>query len=174
MDEKKAIEKATAEGFLKLFNGHFRADFAIVELGDTPDVRCRDSRSNELNLEITLTEDHARDIQAALGRSNHKSIEALKLHNERVAQGKEKPQFSALLGNVLDHAAERISEKLLKSYGSNVALVVRDSSGVDWEWDSVIDDLKAKLNLARNPFDKGIWILNVSKTKLYQVIEGSA
>lgn len=83
MDEKKAIEKATAEGFLKLFNGHFRTDFAIVELGDAPDVRCRDSRSNELNLEITLTEDRARDIQAALGRSNHKSIEALMLHNEK-------------------------------------------------------------------------------------------
>jgi hypothetical protein len=174
VDEKKAIEKATAEGFLKLFNEHFRTDFAIVNHFDAPDVRCRDSRSNELNLEITLTEDQALDIQAILGRSNHKSIEALKLHNERIAQGKERPHFSALLGNVLDHAAKRINEKLLKSYGSNVALVVRDSSLLDWEWDSVIDDLKAKLNLARNPFDKGIWILNMSKTKLYQVIEGFA
>lgn len=169
MDEKKAIEKATAERFLMLFNEHFRTDFSIVELSDTPDVKCQDSRNTELNLEITATEDRDRDIQAVLGRSNHRSIEALRLHNERVAQGKEYPQFSALSGNVLDHAVKRISEKLLNSYGSNVALVVRDSSPLDWEWDTVIDDLRAKLNLARNPFDKGIWILNLSKTKLYRV-----
>jgi hypothetical protein len=171
MDEKKRIEKATAEGFLSLFNTHFGVDFQIVKLGDAPDVQCRDSKDNELNLEITLTQDRPRDIQAALGRSDHKSLEALRQHNMRVAHGKERPQFNSLGGNVLDQAADRISEKFLKDYGPNSALVVRDSSGTDWEWELVIDDLKARLHQKRNPFDMGVWILNVSKTKLYQVIE---
>jgi hypothetical protein len=51
-----------------------------------------------------------------------------------------------------------------------VALVVRDISGVDWEWDSVAEDLKKILSLKTNPFDKGIWILNRAKTKLYHIV----
>jgi len=169
MNEKEKIEKSTAEGFLTLFNSHFGATFSIYKLCDAPDVKCQNSEGEELNLEVTLTEDRSKDIQASLGRSNHRSVEALEEHNKKVAEGKEQPLFSSLSGNVLEQAASRINEKLIKRYGSNTALVVRDTSGVDWEWDSVIEDLKNKLNLENNPFDKGIWILNLAKTKLYQV-----
>lgn len=170
MNEKQRIERATAEGFLLIFNRHFGTDYRIVELGDAPDVRCQSSKGDELNLEITMTEDRPRDIQASLGRSNHRSVEALAEHNKRVAEGKEKPQFSSLSGNVLTQAADRINEKLIKSYGQNTALVVRDTSGVDWDWDFVMEELKEKTKSERNPFDKGVWILNRAKTKLYQVI----
>lgn len=169
MKEKERIEKATAEGFLRLFNGHYNTTFDIVELSDAPDVRCRDASGNELNLEITLIQDQQKDIQALLGRSNHKSIQALGEHNERVAEGKEKPIFSSLSGNVCENAAAKIKDKLLKRYGKNTALVVRDSSGCDWAWDEITDQLKDMLNLEENPFDKGIWVLNFSRSKLYQI-----
>jgi hypothetical protein len=55
-------------------------------------------------------------------------------------------------------------------YGASTALVVRDTSGVEWNWGLVVNELKMKLDLAQNPFDKGIWILNRSKTKLYQIV----
>lgn len=170
MNEKQGIERASAEGFLLLFNRHFGTDYRILEVGDVPDVRCQNSKGEELNLEITLTEDRPRDIKASLGRSNHRSIEALAEHNKRVAEGKEKSQFNSLSGNVLEQATHRINKKLLKSYGPNTALVVRDTSGVDWNWELVIEELKEKTKSQRSPFDKGIWILNLDKTKLYQVI----
>ena len=69
MKEKERIEKATAEGFLQLFNGHYNTTFDIVKLTDAPDVRCQDANGDTLNLEITLTQDQDQDIQALLGRS---------------------------------------------------------------------------------------------------------
>lgn len=169
MNEKQKIEQASAEGFLVLFNQRFGTDYQIVELGDAPDVCCQDSKGAELNLEITLTEDRPRDIQSSLGRSSHRSIEALVEHNIRVSEGKEKPQSSCLSGKVLTQMAGRINEKLVNSYGRNTALVVRDTSGVDWDWDFVIEELKEMTKSKRGQFDKGIWILNHTKTKLYQV-----
>jgi len=57
MSEKQAIEKATAEGFLVLYNQLSGTDFGIVEMSDAPDARCMDSHRKTLNLEITTTED---------------------------------------------------------------------------------------------------------------------
>lgn len=173
MTEKEQIEKSTAEGFLKLFNDHYETDYEIIELGDAPDIRCQSSSGEKLNLEITVTEDKTLDIKASLGRSDHRSLEALREHVNNVKKGKERPKFSSLSGNVLQQAAGRINKKLLKRYGSNTALVVRDVSGVDWDWDIVIEDLKNELQLQSNPFDRGIWIVNRVKTRLFQVVEGS-
>jgi hypothetical protein len=83
MNEDQQIERATAEGFLLLFNQQFGADYEIVEIGDTPDVRCQDPNGRALNLEITLTEDRQRDIQAALGRSDHRNAENSTHHRLR-------------------------------------------------------------------------------------------
>ena len=169
MNEKQKIEQASAEGFLELFNQRFGTDYQIIELGDAPDVRCKDSKGAELNLEVTLTEDRPRDIQVTLGRSNHRSIEALAEHNLKVSKGKEKPQSSCLSGKVLTQMAGRIIKKLENSYGQNTALIVRDTSGVDWDWDVVIEELKEMTKSGNDRFDKGIWIMNRMKTKLYQV-----
>ena len=121
MNEGKQIEQATAEGFLRLFNLRFGEDYEVVEPSDVPDVRCRDSKGRGLNLEITLTEDRARDIQAALGRSDHRNLENLNL-----------APVSSLRRNVLEQAVKRINKKFCRQYGSSAALVVRDASGIDW------------------------------------------
>ena len=159
MNEGKQIEQAIAEGFLRLFNLRFGEDYEVVEPSDVPDVRCRDSKGRGLNLEITLTEDRARDIQAALGRSDHRNLENLNL-----------APVSSLRGNVLEQAVKRINKKLCRHYGSSAALVVRDASGIDWNWGLVVDDLKTQLDLARNPFDRGVWLLNGSMTEIHRVV----
>jgi hypothetical protein len=64
----------------------------------------------------------------------------------------------------------RIQPKLRKDYGSNVALAVRDASREGWDWDMAIDQIKAQLNLERNPFDKEIWIITDRKDKIYRVL----
>lgn len=102
MNEKQAIEKATAEGFLKIYNREFGTDFKIVAIADAPDVRCTDSAGNTLNLECTTTEDRPGDMAALLGRSNSRSLGALQSSLEVVARGEEQPQCSCLSENVVD------------------------------------------------------------------------
>lgn len=170
MNEKQRIEQATALGFLVVYNATLRTDFKIIELRDSPDVVCMDSAGNKMNLEITLTEDRYGDIQDSLGRANHRSAESVSKHLANVRNGKEVLQFSSLQGNVLNNAVARIKEKLLNRYGPDTALVVRDTSGVDWDWDTVLNELKDQLNGVCNSFDRGIWIINNSKTKIYHVL----
>lgn len=169
MSEKQAIEKATAEGFLVMYNQLQGSDFRIVEMSDAPDVRCKDSLGNTLNLEITATEDRPGDIKAVLGRSNSRSLEALRAHVERVARGEEQPQFSSLSDEVSDHLVERLQSKMMNDYGSNAALVVRDTSGVDWDWEDVIPTIRSRLDLTKNPFSQGIWVLSLAKDRLFRI-----
>lgn len=167
--EKQAIEKGTAEGFLALYNQLLGTDFKIVEMADTPDARCADSHGNTLNVEITTTEDRPGDIKALLGRSNSRTLETLRAHVDRVARGEEPPQFSSLSDEVSDHLVERVRNKMKNDYGPNAALVVRDSSGVDWDWDEVIPSIRSRLDVMKNPFSRGIWLLSRVKDRLFQV-----
>ena len=169
MNEKQAIERGTAEGFLLLYNERFGTDIKITVMADAPDARCADSMGNVLNLEITTTEDRPGDIKALLGRSNARSLEALRAHLDRVARGEEQPLFSSLSEEVTDALVTRLQNKLKNNYGADTALVVRDSSGVDWDWDIVIPTIQRRLNLAKNPFSRGIWLLPRSKDRLFQV-----
>ena len=172
MNEKEAIEKETADAFIKLYNTETGKSFSIDEYSDAPDIRCIDSEGNSFNFEVTLTEDRPKDIQAALGRSDHRSIEALKKHLADVKAGKAHPldRVSCLQGNVTEMIVSRIQPKLKKDYGANAALVIRDASPVGWDWDMVIDQIKSQLNLDRNPFDKGIWIITFRKDKIYRIL----
>lgn len=138
-------------------------------MSDAPDARCKDSHGNMLNLEITTTEDRPGDIKALLGRSNSRSLEALRAHVERVARGEEQPQFSSLSDEVSDHLVERLRSKMKNDYGSNTALVVRDMSGGDWDWNDVIPALRSRLDLTKNPFSRGIWVLSRVKDRLFQI-----
>lgn len=169
MNEKQSIEQATAIGFLAVYNRCEGTDFQVIELGDAPDIICADSKGSKMSLEITLTEDRYGDIQDSLGRSNQRSVENLTAHLAQVKSGKEDLRFGSL-GNALSKAAVQIGKKLLNRYGANTALVVRDTSGVDWDWDCGIDELRNRINILKNPFDKGIWIINNTKTKIYRVI----
>jgi len=172
LNEKEVIEKAIADAFIKLYNSEMGTSFSIVEYSDAPDIRCQDSKGNKFNFEITLTEDRPKDIQANLGRSDHRSLEALKEHLADVKAGKANPldKTSCLQGNVTEMIVSRIQPKLKKDYGANVALVIRDASPVGWDWDMVIDQIKSHLRLERNPFDKGIWIITYRKDKLYKIL----
>jgi hypothetical protein len=172
MNEKEAIEKATADEFIKLYNSEMKTSFWIIEHSDSPDIRCTDKSRNTLNFEITLTEDRPQDIQAPLGRSNHRSADSLKQHLEEVKTGKANPleRVSHLQGNVTEMLVSRIQSKLKKDYGSNVALVIRDSSPLDWAWDVVTDKIISQLNLDYNPFDKGIWLITYSKDRIYRLL----
>lgn len=172
MDEKVAVEKATAEGFLRLYNKETGNTFVVKSLGDAPDVKCEDDKGRTLNLEITLTEDRPGDIPAALGRSQQRSPEALRKHLQRVREGKASPleRTSSLGENVSAAIESRIRSKLEKRYGSHTALVIRDISGVDWDWGFEIPDLQRKLEGISNPFDKGVWILNCGKDRLFRVL----
>ncbi|HYA41733.1 MAG TPA: hypothetical protein VEF34_10540 [Syntrophobacteraceae bacterium] len=116
MNEKERIEKGTAEGFLPLYNLRMGTSFSIIEHSDAPDFHCADEAGNTLNLEVTLTEDRPGDIQANLGRSDHKSLEALKKHLSDVKAGKAHPMewVSCLPGNVSAMIVSRIQKKLKK------------------------------------------------------------
>lgn len=129
LNEKEAIEKETADAFIKLYNSGMGTSFSIVEYSDSPDIRCIDSKGNTFSFDITLTEDQPEDIHAALGRSDHRSLKALKKHLDDVKAGKANPleKVSCLQGNVTAMIVSRIQSKLSKDYGSNAALVVRDS-----------------------------------------------
>lgn len=54
--------------------------------------------------------------------------------------------------------------------GLNVALVIRDSSPLDWAWDATTDKIAELLNVERNPFDKGIWLISYSKDRIYKFL----
>ena len=172
MDEKRAIERATAEAFLSHYNREHGTSFQIVEHGDAPDIVARNQEGNQLQLEIVLTEDRPRDIQAALGRSDSRSPEALRRHLEDVRAGRADPleRVSNLERNVSESLMDRLRGKMMKRYGPNTALVIRDTSGVDWDWDFEIPDLRDKLAAVSNPFDEGVWILNRSKDRLFRVL----
>lgn len=168
--EKKNIEKHTALGFLEHYNSLNSTDFKIEELSEAPDIICRNSNGDYLNLEITLTEDDQGDITCVLGRSDKKSIHNLRQHLKNVSEGKETIRGSSLSGNVKEVLLSRIHGKLKKDYGSNVALVIRDTSGVGWDWETELPGVAKEIENEDLPYDKGIWLLNKSKTRLFKIL----
>ena len=72
----------------------------------------------------------------------------------------------------MDYAYRRIIGKVSKNYGANVALVVRDVSPLEWDWNICIPELAKKLKDVSNPFDKGIWILTSSsnQNKIFRIL----
>lgn len=172
MNETKAIERATADAFITLYNAEQGTDYAPVEYSDAPDVRCADSKGNLFNLEITMTEDRPGDIKARLGRSENRSFEALKAHIEKVRAGLANPleRVSCLNTDVSSNLIQRIRAKMNKRYGYNTALVVRDTSGIDWDWDLVSDDIRQRIGDVQSPFDKGIWIVPATKDRIFRIV----
>lgn len=144
---KEQIEVATAEKFLLTYNNKFNTNFEIYELSDAPDIKCKDTQTNEeLALEITLYEDLKGEISYLLGRRKEQPTSKI--------TGKTSRQFE---GDSLPILIEVFKKKLAKDYGKNVALVVRQVSPVPWTYD--IEYIKRNIKLLNNPFDKGIWIL---------------
>lgn len=170
--EKEKIEIATADAFIDLYNAKMNSSFKVLEYSDAPDVRCKDASGNVLNLEITLTEDRAGDIPAILGRSDHKSIVSQLEHLNKVKAGKASifEQVSSLSENVAATLIQRIKAKSKKDYGANVALVIRDSSPVGWDWEHIVPEIKAQLSEIRLPFEHGVWLLTFTKDRIIQIV----
>jgi len=179
LKEKEQIEKCTAEIFLKLYNEKYSETFSIQSISDAPDVKCKNSEGIELNLEITLTEDKKNDIAALLGRANDRSIESLRQHIEKV-KNKEASvwdRVSCLSEEPLENLLKKIENKLLKDYGPDAALVIRDTSGTEWDWkdmtpkiNSEIRNILSQQNL-NTPYNKGIWLVSSDGRELFQLFK---
>ena len=170
--ETQAIERATAEGFLALYNAKEGTDYRVVKVagpGESPDVQCADSAGNDLWLEVTITEDNPRDAQALLGRSNHKSLAALRDLLHKVRMGAAKMPINRLNGNVTTILTQRLRRKFEKRYGPNVALVVRETS-VPWDWELVLPTVHEAFRGTFMPFDRGVWLLSHAKDRLTRVV----
>lgn len=152
LTEKQKIEKATAEKFLDLYNKRCSTNFRIVELGDTPDVKCKDqSTGEELFLEITLLEDWEGDIQALLGRgqrrttSSNTGLSAISFEQDTLAKLK-----------------KCLENKLTANYGPNTALVIRQVS-ILWSGQSYQRYSKQILSEVfrgrEGNYEAGVWIL---------------
>lgn len=171
MNEKKAIERCTADAFIDFYNAKFGTSYRIVEHSDNPDIRCQDCEENNLNIEITMTEDRLNDIQSVLGRSDSRNAYATRANDKVVRDCRADPPIYLKFhhSNSLRMVAERVRKKMVNDYGKDTALVVRDVSGVDWDWDVFSGDLKDLLYLKNNPFDKGIWIVSLGKDRIFRI-----
>jgi hypothetical protein len=172
LDEKEAMERETADAFLRLYNSQMACSYDIVKHSDAPDFVCGDKSGRELRLEITLTEDRPGDIQGLVGRSDAGSLEALKRHVRAVEAGEAHPLewTSCLQGNVLSMVVNRIQRKLEKDYGPHAALVVRDTSPIPWSWHTILGDIAGSLDLKNNPFDEGIWIISFARNEIFRIV----
>ena len=169
--EKQKIELATAEGFFSLYNTQHNASYTVTHVagdGEVPDVFAKDNAGNVFNLEITLTEDRIGDVAARLGRNDSRSLEELKRHLKAVRIGKERLRNTSLQGNALPVLLQRIDKKLIKRYGRNTALVIRDTSPL-WDWEQVLPAIQGHLKSKTVPFDLGIWLLAFDKKSVVQI-----
>ena len=170
--EKQKIENATADSFFSIYNTENKTSYSVIRIagdGEVPDVFAKDDEGREFNIEVTLTEDAPGNIVCSLGKNDTHSLAALKSHLQAVRAGKEKLRANSLEYNALPMLLQRIDKKLIKRYGPNTALVVRDTSNLrDWEF--VCPEINKYLNCKIIPFDLGIWILYLNKTKIMKIL----
>jgi hypothetical protein len=155
--KKKEIERETAEIFLKHYNPLHGTHFEIFELGESPDVICADSETDErLDLEISLLEDLPGDIAFGLGRSR-------------------KPNSPTTGTAVVDffkdavpNFQKQINKKLLAAYDDKTALVFRQVS-ILWdarEWSAILPLLKNEVLKGKEAnFGAGIWVICTNNDK---------
>jgi hypothetical protein len=168
-NEKKNIERHSAEAFFELYNLTYGTDYSITEAGDAPDICGKDAHGNIFNLEITMIQDHDRGIAAALGRSNYHNISEV---SKRIKEGKITP--NCLQGNVQSYMINAISAKSCMDYGRNCGLLLRATSGVLWNWEDIIDHkLEEELSKYSKPFDRGIWLLSRDMRTIHCLHPGS-
>lgn len=154
VEEKRAIENATVKGFLDLYNLEKADDFRITTHGDSPDFVCTNSVGRRLNIETTTAHDDRNDMQVLLGR----------------ATSRKRPRSARLRDFVLANLLTIIREKQLKRYGSNTALVIRQTSGVDWDWEMEIEAIRSGFPGQTSPYDVGVWIIDRTMTKIWRVL----
>ena len=134
-----------------IYNKKFGTAFQIQELSDAPDVICFDNNLDKvLKLEISLLEDLPGDITYQLGKSG-KPISpttrttAVSFWDDSMAQ-----------------LQKLLESKLLSTYDSNTALVLRQVS-IIWEskdWEVVAHRFRNGVLAGKeNNYGKGVWII---------------
>ncbi len=149
---KQQIEKTTAEQFLGVYNRRFGTDFKISQLGDTPDVECKDQGSGKkLYLEITLLQDWEGEIQERLNEQASANTTP-KLANH----------VASFENDTLPTLKERLVNKISSYYGPDTALVIRQVS-VLWsaeDWKLHVGKIISEvLEGKKENYGAGIWIL---------------
>ncbi|MCW5625396.1 MAG: hypothetical protein KIT73_11825 [Burkholderiales bacterium] len=167
--EKEQIERAAVTAFLELYNREFGRDFSVTKYSDSPDCLCEDSAGEQMSIEVTTTEDQPGDTMATLGRSQHRSLDALREHLADIRAGRALPRINSL-NLAAGTLANRIEQKWLKRYGKNTLLLVQDTSGVDWNWELAISDLQKLFAPKLTPFDLGVWLLPRARQRLFRVL----
>lgn len=132
--------------------------YKVESHSENPDFTCSDSDGNILQVDVTLTESSKGDIKARLGRSNHKCVKKMIVSS------------NSLQDSTIEIVLNCIRKKLLKRYGPNTALIIRDTCPLDLNWDLFLIQIKKELNNEYNPYDEGIWIIANSKDKIYRVL----
>lgn len=168
MNEKESLEYYSALAFLKHYNLLQGDDYKITEVTDSPDILCKNSKGHSMKIEVTLTEDKQGDIACALGRTHGNAIEFQKIHLDNSQYGSAEPIINSIQ-SATENLVERIKAKSNKDYGTNTALLIRDTSGVAWNWDVQKRKIIGKTKRLRNPYDKGIWIINRDKSKIFRI-----
>ncbi len=172
--EKQRIERATAELFLVGYNARTHGTYVVERVADAPDVICRDATGALLQLEIVLLEDRPGDIKELLRKPDGRELERFLADMERVRRGGISV-FDTIgsfgqgrdggPGTVDTNLRQMLRSKILKDYGREVALVLRQTSPIPWDWDVVLDlkreveSLLQERRLKQHPFDRGIWIV---------------
>lgn len=190
---KEDVERGAAEMFLPFYNAKTGRAYRIVSqrAPAKPDVRCEDASGAVLNLEVTMLQDKGYDKRLGrkgdaavyMGRSNERDWRVKLAELERVKRG-ETPILDTVTSGVeiLHNALERLRDKVQKQgYGTGVALLLLSTSGIDWDWDRLLGQVRqelptllSELNLTRHPFDKGIWIVarEAERVRVYALDEG--
>ena len=162
MNDKELVEKATIDAFVALHNQKYGTAYAVSEYGDNggdrPDAVCVTANGELFYTEITLTEDRPGDIPWMLGRTDSRPHQGI--------------TGSCLQDNVLAELTKRLTKKTSMRYGGQTALVIRDTSGVDWDWEDVRLQVQDLLQKTGNPFCLGIWVVNRAKTRLCRISPG--
>jgi hypothetical protein len=151
MSEKKKIELATAELFLRLYNDEMKTAFSVVSQNETPDVHCKDRKTGqELELEISLLQNLPGEIAFILGRGNQPRSPT----TETTAV--------SLFDDVYKELEKSLSKKLLSKYSEKTALVLRQTS-ILWspeDWKLIARDIRNMVLKEREKnYGKGIWII---------------
>jgi hypothetical protein len=150
-NEKRKIERATADLFLKLYNENMGSNFEIVKHGDAPDFICKDTiTTTDLALEISLLQNIDGEIPYILGRGR-----------QPVSPTTGTTAVS-LYDDVYKEIERALKKKLRSHYPGNSALVLRQVS-ILWspkDWELVAPSLRSTVLYGKeNHFNFGIWII---------------
>lgn len=148
--EKEQIERGTGQIFLDLFNEQYGHHFEIVELADSPDVRCRDSvTGDQVLVEACVLEDLPGDAQYLLDRGPK-------------PPGQWGTGVRGFVQDAVPMLINLLRGKFRTRYGPGTALVIRQLSPL-WfrtEWSNAHQDVPwGDIGYKADIFDRGIWIL---------------